>query len=131
MTRHLAGEPGPLRAKPSGSIRVVRAFRASLRGLAGAYRAEAAFREELILAAVLIPLGLWLGRSGVERVALTAAVLILLIAELLNSAIEAAVDRIGPEHHALSGLAKDIGSAAVFLAFVLLGGVWLIILLDR
>jgi diacylglycerol kinase (ATP) len=120
-----------VRPKPTGSIRVVRAFLASLRGFAGAFRAEAAFREELMLAGLLIPLGLWLGRSGVERVALTAPVLILLIAELLNSAIEAAVDRIGPEQHVLSALAKDIGSAAVFLAFVLLGGVWLLVLLDR
>jgi diacylglycerol kinase (ATP) len=102
-----------------------------MRGLGGAYRDEAAFRQELALAVVVIPLGLWLGHGAIERVLLVAPVLLILIVELLNSAIEATVDRIGPERHVLAGLAKDIGSAAVLLSFVLLVVVWLIVLLGR
>jgi len=119
------------RYKPRGIVRVVRALAASLHGLAGAFREEAAFRQELALAAVVIPLGLWLGHGGVERALLIAPMLLILIVELLNSAIEATVDRIGFERHALAGLAKDIGSAAVFMSFVLLGAVWLLVLLGR
>jgi len=119
------------RYKPRGLTRVLRAFGASLRGLAGAFRDEAAFRQELALAVVLIPLALWLGRSGVERALLIGPVLLILIVELVNSAIEATVDRIGFERHALAGLAKDIGSAAVLVSFVLLGAVWLLVLAWR
>lgn len=119
------------RYKPRGMTRVLRALGASLRGLTGAFRNEAAFRQELAFAALVIPLGLWLGRSGVERAMLTAPVLLILIVELLNSAIEATVDRIGFERHALAGLAKDIGSAAVLMSFVLLTAVWLLVLLGR
>jgi diacylglycerol kinase (ATP) len=112
-------------------VRLWRAFGASGRGLAGAFREEAAFRQELCFAALVIPTGLWLGRSGVERALLVGPVLLILIVELVNSAIEATVDRIGYEHHALAGLAKDLGSAAVFMSFVLLGGVWLLVLVGR
>ena len=119
------------RYKPRGIVRVLRALGASLNGLAGAFREEAAFRQELGLAAIVIPLGLWLGHSGVERALLIAPMLLILIVELLNSAIEATVDRIGFERHALAGLAKDIGSAAVFVSFVLLTAVWLLVLLGR
>jgi len=119
------------RLKPRGLRRVLLAGLASFRGLAGAFREEAAFRQELAFAALVIPLGLWLGRSGVERALLVAPVVLILIVELLNSAIEATLDRIGFERHALAGLAKDIGSAAVFLAFVLLGAVWLLVLTGR
>jgi diacylglycerol kinase (ATP) len=119
------------RYKPRGLARVLRAFGSSMRGLSGAYRDEAAFRQELALAGVVIPLGLWFGHGAIERVLLIAPVLLILIVELLNSAIEATVDRIGPERHVLAGLAKDIGSAAVLLSFVLLGVVWLIVLLGR
>jgi diacylglycerol kinase (ATP) len=97
----------------------------------GAYRDEAAFRQELCFAVLVIPVGLWLGHSGVERALLVGPVLLILIVELLNSAIEATVDRIGYEHHKLAGLAKDMGSAAVFMSFVLLGGVWLLVLVGR
>ena len=100
-------------------------------GLAGAFREEAAFRQELALAVVVIPLGLWLGHSGIERALLVGPMLLVLIVELLNSAIEATVDRIGFERHALAGLAKDIGSAAVLMSFVLLVVVWLLVLLGR
>lgn len=119
------------RYKPRGLTRVLRALGASLRGLAGAFRDEAAFRQELAFAAVVIPLALWLGRSGIERALLIAPVLLILIVELINSAIEATVDRIGFERHALAGLAKDIGSAAVLMSFVLLTAVWLLVLLGR
>jgi diacylglycerol kinase (ATP) len=119
------------RYKPRGLTRVLRAVGSSLRGLTGAFRDEAAFRQELAFAALVIPLGLWLGHGGVERALLIGPVLLILIVELLNSAIEATVDRIGFERHALAGLAKDIGSAAVLMSFVLLIAVWLLVLLGR
>ncbi|MDB6087856.1 MAG: diacylglycerol kinase [Gammaproteobacteria bacterium] len=119
------------RYKPRGALRVVRALGASFRGLAGAFREEAAFRQELACAFLVIPLGLWLGRNGIERALLIGPVLLILVVELINSAIEATVDRIGFERHALAGLAKDIGSAAVFMSFILLGAVWLLVLLGR
>jgi len=121
----------PERDKPRGLIRILRACAASWRGLTGAFRDEAAFRQELALALLVIPFGLWLGRSGVERALLIAPMLFTLVVELVNSAIEATVDRIGFERHALAGLAKDLGSAAVFMSFVLLGAVWLTVLLGR
>ncbi|HEX4389187.1 MAG TPA: diacylglycerol kinase [Steroidobacteraceae bacterium] len=119
------------RYKPRGLARLARACASSARGLAGAYREEASFRQELAFALIVIPLGLWLGHSSTERVLLTAPVLLILIVELLNSAIEATVDRISFERHKLAGLAKDIGSAAVFMSFVLCLLVWLIVLLGR
>ena len=119
------------RYKPRGLTRVLRAFGASWRGLAGAFREEAAFRQELAFAALAMPLALWLGRDGTQRALLAAPVLLILVVELINSAIEATVDRIGLERHALAGLAKDIGSAAVLMSFVLLAVVWLLVLLGR
>jgi len=119
------------RPKPRGAPRVVRAFGASGRGLIGSFREEAAFRQELALSLVVIPLGLYLGSNGVERALLVAPMLLILIVELLNSAIEAAIDRIGTERHALSGLAKDLGSAAVFLSFVALATTWALVLTGR
>ena len=110
---------------------MLRALGASWRGLAGAFREEAAFRQELTLALVVIPLGLWLGHTGIERALLIAPMLLILVVELVNSAIEATVDRIGLELHVLAGLAKDIGSAAVLMSFVLLTAVWLLVLLGR
>jgi diacylglycerol kinase (ATP) len=119
------------RYKPRGVLRILRACESSWNGLKGAYREEAAFRQELAVAVLVIPLGLWLGHSGTERVLLVAPMFVVLIVELLNSAIEATVDRIGFERHALAGLAKDIGSAAVMMSFVLLVVVWLLVLLGR
>src|SRR5687767_2251184 len=116
------------RQKPTGLTRMFRAFGASMKGFSGAYREEAAFRQELALAVVVIPLGLWLGRNGVERVLLIAPMFLVLIVELVNSAIEATVDRIGLERHKLSGLAKDIGSAAVLTSLLLLAVIWILIL---
>jgi len=116
------------RQKPTGLTRMFRAFGASMQGFAGAFREEAAFRQGLALAVVVIPLGLWLGRNGIERVLLIAPMFLVLIVELLNSAIEATVDRIGLERHTLSGLAKDIGSAAVLTSLLLLAVIWILIL---
>ena len=119
------------RLKPTGFTRMFRAFGASMKGFTGAFREEAAFRQELALAVVVIPLGLWLGQNGIERVLLIAPMFIVLIVELINSAIEATVDRISMERHVLAGLAKDIGSAAVLGAFLLLGVTWALVLLDH
>jgi len=115
-------------ARPQCLTRLWLACGNSVKGFAGAFREEAAFRQELALAVLVIPAGVWLGRTGVERALLVAPMLLILVVELLNSAVETAIDRIGPEHHELSGLAKDIGSAAVLTAFLLLGAVWLLIL---
>lgn len=108
--------------------RIVRAAGCSLAGLYAALQREAAFRQELILFAVLAPLGIWLGRSGVERVLLVGSLVVVLIAELFNSAIEATLDRIGDEPHELTGRAKDIASAGVFVAIALALLTWLLIL---
>jgi diacylglycerol kinase (ATP) len=122
---------GVQRQKLRGITRIFRACGATWRGLTGAFREELAFRQELLLAAVVIPLGVYLGRTGVERALLVAPMILVLAVELVNSAIEATVDRIGFERHELAGLAKDIGSAAVFMSFVLLGAVWLLVLAFR
>ena len=115
----------------TGIRRLINATRYSWQGLAAAARHEAAFRQELLLAVVLLPLGLWLGANGVERALLAGGVLLVLIVELLNSGVEAAVDRISAEHHELAKRAKDYGSAAVMLSLVLTGGVWALVLLPR
>lgn len=119
------------RPKPTGLIRLLNAFGNTWKGYVGAFREEAAFRQELALCALLFPLGLWLGENGVERALLVGPIFIVLIVELLNSGIEATVDRVGLERHPLSGLAKDLGSAAVFTSFAMLVVVWALVLLDR
>lgn len=110
--------------KPQGLRRILLAFGHTARGLQGAWHSEAAFRQEVVLAAVLIPLALFLGESDIERALLVSTVILVLIVELLNTAIEKTIDRIGHERHALSGFAKDLGSAAVFCSFLLLIVVW-------
>jgi diacylglycerol kinase (ATP) len=120
-----------VREKLQGPKRILRAFNSSFKGFIGAYREEAAFRQELAFACLATPLGIWLGHNGVERAVLVGPVLLVLIVELLNSAIEATVDRIGLERHVLAGLAKDIGSAAVLTSFVLVGVVWVLVLTGR
>jgi diacylglycerol kinase (ATP) len=100
-------------------------------GLRAALQNEAAFRQEAALCAVLTPLALWFGGTGVERALLVGSLALVLVAELLNSAVEAVVDRIGLEHHQLSGRAKDIGSAAVFISLVNVVAVWLLVLAPR
>ena len=102
----------------------------SLSGLAAAARHEDAFRQELILVAVLTPIALWLGNTGAERALLIGSLILVLIVELLNSAVEAAVDRISFENHRLAKRAKDIGSAAVMLSLANAGIVWLLIILS-
>jgi diacylglycerol kinase (ATP) len=115
----------------TGPARLVRAFRSTCRGFAVAWREEEAFRQECLLALIVVPLGLWLGESAIERALLVGPMFIWLIVELLNSAVEATVDRIGVERHPLSGIAKELGSAAVFVALALLVLTWAIVLLDR
>lgn len=106
------------------------ATRVSLQGFRLAWQGEAAFRFEVVLASLMLPLALLLDVSTLERIALVGSVLLVLIVELLNSAVEAAIDRIGSELHPLSGRAKDLGSAAVFVALVLAVFVWLSLLLP-
>jgi diacylglycerol kinase (ATP) len=108
----------------TGIRRVVSATFNSFAGLRAAWRNEAAFRQECALTAVLVPTAFWVGETVVEYVLLLGSVLLVLIVELLNSAVEATVDRIGKEHHTLSGQAKDLGSAAVFLSLVLTTVTW-------
>ncbi len=115
----------------TGPARLVRAFGSSCRGFVAAWREEEAFRQECLLALVVVPLGIWLGESGIERLLLIGPMFLLLMVELLNSAIEATVDRIGTERHPLSGIAKEISSAAVLLAFSFLVLSWAFVLLDR
>lgn len=111
--------------KPThGLARLRLAWLNSMRGLRLAYEGERAFRQEAVLAAVLVPLAFWVGRNWVEVVLLAGCVWLVMIVELLNSAIEAAIDRIGPERHVLSGRAKDVASAAVWMSLTLCAAVW-------
>ena len=123
----------PLRdgPRPAGAARLWLATLNSLRGLRHCYHSEAAFRQEVWAACVLIPLALWLGRTGVERVLLVGSILIVMIVELLNTGIEVVVDRISHERHHLSGFAKDLGSSAVLLALLLAAITWALTLSDR
>jgi len=121
-------QESPYKGK-TGLRRLINATRYSMDGFAAAARHEDAFRQELILAAILIPLGLWLGKSGIERALLVGSVLVVLIVELLNSAVEATVDRVSLDDHSLAKRAKDIGSAAVMMSLVMLAATWLLILL--
>ncbi|WP_373090440.1 diacylglycerol kinase [Zhongshania sp.] len=107
------------------------AYRYSLKGLRAAWRHEVAFRQEIALASLLLPLALWLGTNASERALLIGSVVIVIIVELLNSAIEAIVDRINTELHPLSGQAKDLGSAAVMLSMLLCLSCWAMIAVQR
>ena len=113
-----------------GLRRLINALGYSRDGLASAWKHEAAFREEVLLAVIAIPLGLWLGHGGVEKALLVGSIILILIVELLNSAIEAVVDRVSDEHHELSKRAKDIGSAAVLLALLFAATTWGFIVLG-
>jgi diacylglycerol kinase (ATP) len=108
----------------TGIDRVIHAFGYSRDGIVAALKGESAFRQEAALAVVMLPAAFWLGRNWVEVALLAGSVLLVLIVELLNSAIEAVVDRVSFEMHELSKLAKDFGSAAVMLALLLCGGIW-------
>jgi diacylglycerol kinase (ATP) len=111
-----------------GVRRLINATRYSRDGLIEAWRNEDAFRQELVLALILVPLAFWLPVTVVERILLVGVVLLVLIVELLNSAIEVAVDRDSFEINSLGKRAKDLGSAAVFLALLLAGGTWIAVL---
>ncbi len=114
----------------SGLSRILHAGGYSVAGLRAGL-GEPAFRQEAILACFMIPAAFWLGTNWLERALLIAVVVIVMITELLNTGIEKAIDRIGPEWHELSKLAKDLGSAAVLLALLLCGGVWLAAVYSR
>ena len=114
----------------TGLSRVWHAAGYSIAGLRAAW-SETAFRQEAALAMLLMPAALWLGRGWVEITVLVGTVMLVLIVELLNTGIEAAIDRIGPEVHALSKRAKDMGSAAVFLSLLLCAGTWATALIHR
>lgn len=120
------GKPGN-----TGIRRIIRAAVFSSQGLAYALKNEAAFRQEVALTLVLIPVAFWLGRSPFEIALLIGVCFIMLIVELLNSAVEAAIDRHGDERHELSGAAKDLGSAAVFFSLCLVALVWATVAYDR
>jgi diacylglycerol kinase (ATP) len=117
----------PFKGK-TGIIRIVHAFFNSIAGLKDAWRNESAFRQEILLAVVLVPIACVVPVTAVERALLIGSVLLVMIVELLNTSVEAAIDRISFDHHSLSKRAKDIGSAAVFVALVLWGVVWALIL---
>jgi len=116
--------------KNTGFTRIFCAIGYSIKGLKAAYIHEAAFRQELALCIILAPLGAWLGNNGVERALLIGSLMLVLIVELINSAVEAAVDRHGTEHHTLSGQAKDLGSAAVMVSLFNVIVAWALILLN-
>jgi diacylglycerol kinase (ATP) len=113
-----------------GLTRLFNALGYSRDGLAAAWKNEAAFREEMLLAAVAIPLALFLAQTGVDRALLIGSILFILIVEILNSAVEAVVDKASPEHHELAKRAKDLGSAAVLLSLLNVPAVWLLVLLG-
>jgi len=116
-------------AKPQGLTRAYKAFFYSMAGLRAAFQNEAAFRQEVLLALILIPLAWFLPVTGIGKALMIGAILLVLIVELLNSAIEATVDRISIELHPLAKRAKDIGSAAVFVALANVVIVWALVLL--
>ncbi len=116
---------------PRSPFRLWKAFVWSMQGLRATWAVESSFRLEVYLFVVLAPLALWLGDSGVERAVLVGSMMLVLVVEVLNSALEAVVDRWGPEHHELAGRAKDMGSAAVFLADMIVLLCWGLILLPR
>ena len=114
----------------TGIRRLLNALRYSFDGLREAYRNEDAFRQEVLLALVLVPLAFWLKQGAIGRALMIGSVLLVVIVELLNSAIEATVDRISLDDHRLAKRAKDIGSAAVLISLINLTMVWLLVLLE-
>ena len=124
----MADETGHLPRRPG---RILKATVWSLQGLRAAWLHESSFRLEVYLFVVLAPLALWLGADGVERALLVGSMVLVLSAELLNSAVEAVIERYGPEHHELAGRAKDMGSAAVFVLMMNVLLVWGLVLGPR
>lgn len=123
-------EESPHKGK-TGLRRLWNALHYSMDGYKAAYRHEDAFRQEVLLAVILIPAGIYFGRTGIERALLVASVLLVMMVELLNSAVEATVDRISLENHDLAKRAKDIGSAAVLTSLIALASVWGFVLLGH
>lgn len=117
-------EPVDAQKHRHGLSRIWHAYRYSWEGLTACFADSTAFRQETLLALVLLPAAFWLGRSWLETAVLAAAVVAVLVVELLNTGIEAAIDRMGPEWHLLSKKAKDMGSAAVLLSLLLCAGIW-------
>ncbi|QFI39965.1 diacylglycerol kinase [Moritella marina ATCC 15381] len=117
-----SGKPGF-----TGLTRVIKATQYSFKGLRAAFKHESAIRQELLLLIIFAPIALTLDITNVEKILLVASLVLVIIVELINSAIEAVVDRIGTEHHELSGRAKDIGSAAVFVSLCLSAFIWFVI----
>ena len=130
MSISSAREPVNAQKQRTGLARMLHAFGYSMAGLRAGW-GETAFRQEALAALVLVPLSFWLGRSWVEVALLAGTVLAVMVVELLNTGIEAAIDRIGPEWHDLSKRAKDMGSAAVLLSLLLCAGVWAAALWTR
>ncbi len=120
-------------AKPgyTGVVRIFKAAGFSMRGFRMAWRHESAFRQECAIVAILAPCAFLLAETWTQAALLIAAAGLVLVAELLNSAVEAVVDRIGHEHHELAGQAKDMGSAAVFVSLVVVVVTWTLVALDR
>ncbi|MGE0622211.1 MAG: diacylglycerol kinase [Pseudomonadales bacterium] len=116
-----------IKPRDTGLTRVWKATVYSIQGLQAAWRHESAFRQECVIALILLPVSFWIAKSWVEVAVLMGVCFLVLIVELLNSAIEAVVDRVGPEHHDLAGQAKDMGSAAVMLSLIMAGGTWMLI----
>jgi diacylglycerol kinase (ATP) len=132
MEPHLPSDIKPVNPQKerTGFNRVWHALGYSLAGLRAGWT-ETAFRQECIAAFVLVPLSFWLGRNWVEIALLAGSVMLLMIVELLNTAVETAIDRVGPEWHDLSKRAKDMGSAAVLLSLLMCAGIWLAALGQR
>lgn len=116
-----------IKPRNTGMTRVWKATIYSVQGLKAAWQHESAFRQELLIGLLLLPISFWLANSWVEVAVLMGVCFLVLIVELLNSAIEAVVDRVGHEHHDLAGQAKDMGSAAVMLSLILAVGTWILI----
>jgi diacylglycerol kinase (ATP) len=117
--------------EPRGPKQIYKALIWSMKGMRAGWRYEASFRLEVYLTIILFPLGLWIGRGGVEKALMCGSILLVLSAELLNSAVEAVVDKVSPEFHELAGRAKDMGSAAVFLLMVNVMLCWTLVLWQR
>jgi diacylglycerol kinase (ATP) len=129
----LSGQPAQINPYKTrrGLARILQAVVNSAAGLRMAWRTESAFRQEVALAAVLLPLAMWLGQSWIERAMLAGGVVLVLIVELLNTAVEYTVDRVSLERNDLSKTAKDLGSAAVLLTLLLCAAIWAAVLLPR
>ncbi|QHE86335.1 diacylglycerol kinase [Hydrogenophaga sp. BPS33] len=130
MTARPDQEPVDAQKRRTGLSRIAHAFGYSVAGLRAGW-GETAFRQEALAAVILVPTAFWLGNTWVETALLIASVVAVMVVELLNTGIETAIDRIGPEWHNLSKRAKDMGSAAVLLSLLLCGGIWLAALWAR